>query len=104
MIKKNQVFLIFLTLLILLFFVSCQQQKTENEEKNDSQWLVDVFDMNGQYEDNFFLDFSSSNRVHWIGHSVISDDGTYIFIPEQNQEDGLVSIGKYRIKDVNVKD
>lgn len=74
---------------------------TSTTKNDDSQRLVDVFDMNGQYEDNFFLDFSSSNRAHWIGHSVISDDGTYIFIPEQNQEDGLVSIGKYRIKDIH---
>jgi hypothetical protein len=74
---------------------------TSTTKNNGSQRLVDVFDMNGQYEDNFFINFSSSDKDHWIGHSVISDDGAYILIPEQNQEDGLVSIGKYRIKEIH---
>jgi len=70
---------------------------TSTSKDNNSKWIVDVFDMEGKYIDSFYLQFPLNNETHWIGNSILSDDG-FIFIPEQNQ-DGLVSIGKYRIKE-----
>jgi len=70
---------------------------TSTSKDNDTKRLVDVFDMEGNYIDSFYLQFPSNNKIHWVGSSILSDDG-FIFIPEQS-EDGLVSIAKYRIKD-----
>lgn len=70
---------------------------TSTSKDNDTKRLVDVFDMEGIYIDSFYLQFPLNNETHWVGNSILSDDG-FIFIPEQNQ-DGFVSIGKYRIKD-----
>lgn len=70
---------------------------TSTTKDNGAKTLIDVFDMEGNYIDSFYLQFPSNNKTHWIISSILSDDG-FIFIPEQS-EDGLVSIGKYRIKD-----
>lgn len=70
---------------------------TSTAKDNDSKRLVDVFDMEGKYIDSFYLQFPLNNKTHWIGNSLLTDSG-FIFIPEQDQ-DGFVSIGKYRIKD-----
>ena len=70
---------------------------TSTSKDNNSKRLVDVFDMEGKYIDSFYLQFLLNNETHWIGNSILSDDG-FIFLPEQNQ-DGFVSIGKYRIKE-----
>ena len=65
-------------------------------KSGESQGLIDVFDMEGNYLDNFYLRFPN-RQTQDIIDSLISDDG-FIFVPEQ-AEDGLVSIAKYRIKD-----
>jgi hypothetical protein len=70
---------------------------TSTSKDNDTKRLVDVFDMEGRYIDSFYLQFPLNNETHWIGSSILSDDG-FLFIPEQS-EDGFVSIAKYRIKD-----
>ena len=70
---------------------------TSTAKDNNSKPLIDVFDMEGNYIDNFYLQFPSNKETHWIVNSILSDDG-FIFIPEQS-EDGLVSIAKYQIKD-----
>jgi len=60
--------------------------------------LIDVFDMEGNYIDCFFLQFPENNMKHNPVHSLLSEDG-FLFIPEENYETGRVSIGKYEIKD-----
>lgn len=64
----------------------------------DENKLVDVFDMEGNYKDCFYLQFPSNNVYHKLFKTIISDDG-YLFIPEENKDTGLVSIGKYKIRD-----
>jgi hypothetical protein len=68
---------------------------------NGDDQQVDVFDATGRFIDNFFLRFPTSERNHTIVRrkALIADDG-YIFIPEQ-EEDGLVTIGKYKMRDLN---
>ena len=65
--------------------------------KEDNR-LIDVFDMEGNYIDAFYLQFPENDMNHNPVHSLLSDDG-FLFIPEENIETGLVSIGKYKIKD-----
>jgi hypothetical protein len=70
---------------------------TSTTKDNNAKPLIDVFDMEGNYIDNFYLQFPSNNKTHWIVNAILSDDG-FILIPEQS-EDGFISIAKYRIKD-----
>jgi hypothetical protein len=60
---------------------------------------VDVFDAGGRFADSIILRYPAGARNHrrvarW---TLMTDDGVFV-IPEQ-EEDGLVSIGKYRILD-----
>jgi hypothetical protein len=69
---------------------------------NGDDQQVDVFDAEGRFIDNFVLRFPAGGRNHrgvarW---TLLTDDGFFI-IPEQ-EEDGLVSIGKYRIVDADL--
>jgi hypothetical protein len=73
--------------------------KTSTKKINGTKWLIDVFDMEGKYVDCFYMQFPLNNENHWIANSIIIPNDCVIFIPEQNKNDGLVSIGKYRIKD-----
>ena len=73
---------------------------TSTKTEDETRFLVDVFDMEGKYTDNFYLQFSNNNMGHWLGWALFSDDG-HIYIPEQSHETGLVSIGKYRLNDSN---
>lgn len=63
---------------------------------NDQQ--VDVFDASGRFIDSFFLRFPPGPRNHRSVRrkSLLTDDG-FFFVPEQ-EEDGLVTIGKYKIR------
>lgn len=70
---------------------------TSTTKDSGTKRHVDVFNMEGKYIDSFYLQFPLNNARHWIGTTILSDDG-YILIVEQNQ-DGFISIGKYRIKD-----
>jgi hypothetical protein len=63
---------------------------------------VDVFDAEGRYADSIILRYPAGDRNHrgvsrW---TLMTDDGLFI-IPEQ-EADGLVSIGKYRIVDAGL--
>ena len=60
--------------------------------------LIDVFDMEGNYIDYFYLKYPENNEYHGPFNNLITDDG-YLFAPEENKDSGLVSIGKYRIVD-----
>ena len=61
-------------------------------------WHIDVFDMEGNYMDYFYLKFPENNEYHGSFYTLISDDG-FLFTPEDNKDTGLVSIAKYRIKE-----
>lgn len=67
---------------------------------NDQQ--VDVFDAAGRFIDSVLLRFPAGERNHNSARrkSLITDDG-FLIIPEQ-EEDGLISIGKYRIVDADL--
>ncbi len=71
---------------------------TSTERKGRAERLVDVFDAEGRFVDSFFLRFASNKQRHPYGKSIVTNDGC-VFIPEQD-EDGLISIGKYRIRDI----
>ncbi|OGD21249.1 MAG: hypothetical protein A2Y70_08855 [Candidatus Aminicenantes bacterium RBG_13_64_14] len=73
---------------------------TSTRKANGDEWLVDVFDAEGQFIDSFYLEFPDDKRHHFYSKGLITDDG-YLFVPEQ-EEDGLVSIGKYRIVDADL--
>jgi hypothetical protein len=75
---------------------------TSAMKPNGDDQQVDVFDDAGRFMDNFVLRFPAGGRDHrrvarW---TVLTDDGFFI-IPEQ-EEDGLISIGKYRIVDADL--
>ena len=64
--------------------------------------LVDVFDGGGRFVDSVVFRFPAGKRNHrgvarW---TLMTDDG-FFYIPEQ-EEDGLVSIGKYRVVDADL--
>jgi len=63
----------------------------------DENELIDIFDMEGNYIDCFYLQFPVNNEYHNPFNTMISDDG-FLFIPEENKDTGFVSIGKYKIK------
>ena len=73
---------------------------TLKPDGNDQQ--VDVFDADGRYIDSVLLRFPDNGLNHRAARrkSLVTDDG-FIFLPEQD-EDGLVSIGKYRIPDAGL--
>jgi hypothetical protein len=69
---------------------------------NGDDQQVDVFDEAGRFIDNLVLRYPAGGRNHrgvarW---TLLTDDGFFI-IPEQ-EEDGLISIGKYRIVDAGL--
>lgn len=70
--------------------------KTSTEKDEGSQWLIDVFDLDGNYIDCFYLAFPLNKEIH-NSQFTISGDG-YIFVNEENEETGFVSIGKYKVK------
>lgn len=60
--------------------------------------LIDVFDLDGNYIDCFYLEYSDNNYYHRPFNTILSDDG-FLYVPEENIETGLFSINKYAIKD-----
>jgi len=79
----------------LLVFTSVMKPNGDDQQ-------VDVFDAEGRFIDNLVLRYPAGGRNHravarW---TLLTDDGFFI-IPEQ-EEDGLVSIGKYRIVDAGL--
>ncbi|MCX6568026.1 MAG: 6-bladed beta-propeller, partial [Candidatus Aminicenantes bacterium] len=61
---------------------------------------VDVFDEAGRFVDSVVLRFPAAGRNHRARWTLLTDDGFFI-IPEQ-EKDGLISIGKYRIVDADL--
>jgi hypothetical protein len=64
--------------------------------------LVDIFDAEGRFVDSVILRYPPGGRDHrfMARWTLMTDDG-FFFVPEQ-EEDGLVSIGKYRIPDADL--
>jgi hypothetical protein len=58
---------------------------------------VDIFDAEGRFADSVVLRYPPGGRNHRARWTVLTDDGLFI-IPEQ-EKDGLISIGHYRIPD-----
>ncbi len=73
--------------------------RTSTSMDNGTKNLIDIFDKEGKYIDSYYLQFPSNKEDHFYTPCLLSDEG-FIYVPEQNR-DGLVSIGKYRIKDLN---
>jgi len=69
-------------------------------EENGNERLIDVFDAEGRFVDSFRLEFPDDRLDHHYSKGLITADG-FLFLPEQD-EDGLVSIGKYRIHDADL--
>jgi hypothetical protein len=72
---------------------------TSTTRRGGDDQLVDVFDAGGKLIDSVFLRFPPGELNHravsrW---TALTDEG-FFFVPEQDP-DGLVSIGKYRIPD-----
>ncbi len=68
---------------------------TFTERDNSHERLIDVFDLEGSYIDSFFIKFPPGQKDHQFGWSLATGDG-FLYIPEVD-EDGLFSIGKYKI-------
>jgi hypothetical protein len=63
--------------------------------------LVDIFDAEGRFVDSVILRYPPGGRDHrFLARWTLMTDDGFFFVPEQ-EEDGLVSIGKYRIPDAN---
>ena len=73
---------------------------TSTRTEDKTSYLVDTFSMEGIYTDSFYLQIPKNNTEPYWGWASFSDDG-HIYLPEQSQDTGLVSIGKYRLKDIN---
>lgn len=71
---------------------------TMKERGNDR--LVDIFDAEGRFVDSVVLAFPDRTLRHSYSKALVVDDG-FLFIAEQDR-DGLVSIGKYRIPDAGL--
>jgi hypothetical protein len=66
--------------------------------KKGKNKLIDVFDLDGNYIDCFYLEYPDNNYYHRSFDTIISDDG-FFYVPEENIETGLFSINKYAIED-----
>jgi hypothetical protein len=75
---------------------------TSTVKPDGDDQLVDIFDAEGCYADSVVLRFPAGGRNHravarW---SLLTDDG-FFYVPEQ-EEDGLITIAKYRIPDAKL--
>ena len=60
--------------------------------------LVDVFDKNGRYIDNFFLKYPQNVIPYQTGYWVNTISDSFIYTVEQDEK-GNYAIVKYRIED-----
>jgi len=70
--------------------------KTSTEKDGGQKWQIDVFDLDGNYVDSFYLAFPGGNQNHWSQFTITND--SFIFVAEEEKETGLLSIGKYILK------
>lgn len=60
--------------------------------------LVDVFDMQGRYIDNFYLPLHNTIRIDELADCPLSLEGNFLWIVERDEQD-VPSLVKYRILD-----
>ena len=65
--------------------------------KKGKKSLIDVFNMEGNYIDRFYLEYPDNGLFHNPSNTLISDAG-YLYVPEENKETGLFCITKYKIE------
>jgi len=70
--------------------------KTDNEKRV----LIDVFNFEGQYIDNFYLKFPENFAREIYGHKPMVVTGYFLYSIEQDEE-GTYVIRKYKIEDIN---
>jgi hypothetical protein len=68
----------------------------------DKGVLIDVYNFEGQYVDNFYLKFPEEIDPILIGYRPMSISGDYLFMSAKN-EDETYSIKKYRVEDKSRK-
>ena len=73
---------------------------TSTRDENGDDRIVDIFDADGRFVDSIRLDFPNDGLRHGYSKGLLTNEG-YYFVPEQD-EDGLVSIAKYRILDASL--
>lgn len=59
--------------------------------------LVDVFDKEGKYLDNFYLPIPGAKKNDWI-YAPMAVSGDYLFVIERTEEE-LFYVAKYEIGD-----
>lgn len=64
----------------------------------DNMRLIDVYDMEGNYIDYFYLQFPENNHYQGISSTLITDEG-FLFTQDSHIDTGIKSIGKYKIVD-----
>lgn len=64
----------------------------------EKRTLIDVFDSEGQYIDNFYIKFPENLVRRYRGNTAMDISGDYLFTIEQNK-DGIYAIKKYKIED-----
>lgn len=73
---------------------------TSTVSRGGDDQQVDVFDAAGRLVDSVFLRYPAGGRNHHARWTALTEDG-FFFIPEAG-EDGLITIGKYRIPDAGL--
>jgi hypothetical protein len=68
----------------------------------DKRVLIDVYNFEGQYLDNFYLKFPEEIDPILIGYRPMSISGDYLFMVAHNEDD-TSSIKKYRVEDKSRK-
>jgi hypothetical protein len=68
----------------------------------DKRVLIDVYNFEGQYLDNFYLKFPEEIDPILIGYRPMSISGDYLFMVAHNEDD-TYSIKKYRVEDKSRK-
>lgn len=71
---------------------------TMSDRGNDR--VVDIFDAEGRFVDSVVLAFPDRTLRHSYSKGLVTEDG-FLILPEQDR-DGLVSIGKYRVPDAGL--
>jgi len=83
----------------LLVFKDTLWGVTSTTDK-EKRTLIDVFDSEGQYIDNFYIKLPENLVQRYHGNTAMDISGDYLFTIEQNK-DGIYTIKKYKIEDQN---
>jgi hypothetical protein len=62
--------------------------------------LIDVYNIEGKYEDNFYLDFPEDVNPRNYAYGTVVSTEEYIYTIDEHK-DGYFSIAKYQIADKN---